>query len=306
MNNENNKDKEQNIKKEIIDYYLNAKDKKKAIDDLCKMYEFSRQWIYQILKENNIPTPSKFKNDLDSDNIKKPETILQSFDDLEIYSDSLIQKYKDHGFYDKDEAQRNMNIQMYAEAITGIDVWNNYFVYLRQLIYDIESDQLRSDIKEIKTGHFRKSKTVDNIIDQMVISSAEEIRDTLNPKVAEPSEPKPEPQKDMWGEMLRFTDPKMYMVYKLMTDPKVKEGYINALNQYQQLVKSKNLNPKNKNLEQKIKFNDIFPNEKKVKNIKPKEISKELNLTPQELKEIIKSTMPEPLPKRAHNRKKRD
>lgn len=262
------------------------------------MYDFSPQWIYHILKENNIPTPSKFKNDIDSDNIKKPKTILQSFDDSEIEYDSLIQKYKAHGFYDKDEAQRNMNIHMYAEEITGFDVWNNYWIYIRQIIYDIESDQLQSDIKEIKTGQ-GKIKTVDTILEQIAISSAEELQDVLNPKVAEPSKPKPEPQEDQLGEMLRFTNPQMYIKYKCITDPRIKEGFINAFNQflqqyqqYSKLIKSKKPNPKNKNLKQK-----------EIEYIKPKERDVDLNLQ-EEVKKAIISSMPKPLPKRAHNKKK--
>lgn len=218
---------------------------------------------------------------------------MQSFDDSEIEYDSLIQKYKAHGFYDKDEAQRNMNLHHYAEEITGIDVWNNYWIYIRQMIYDIESDQLQSDIKEIKTGQ-GKIKTVDTILDQIAISSAEELQDTLNPKIVEPSKPKPEPQKDQWGEMLRFTNPKMYLIYKIMSDPQVKAEYINAFNQYQQyskLLKSKKPILKDKNLKQR-----------KAENIKPKERDADLN--PQEIRKLINSSMPKSMPKRAHNKKK--
>ncbi len=303
----NNKDKKQDIKKEIIDYYLRAENKKKAIEYLCEKYDFSPQWIYQILKESDIATPSKFKNDIDSDNIKKPEIVLQSFDDSEIYSDSLIKKYKDHGFYERDDAERNMNIQIYAEEITGLDVWNNYFYYLRQLIYDTEKTQLQTDLAEIKKGNFGKIKTVDTIMDDISLSFAKEVEESMNPKLAEPSKPEPEPQEDQWGEMIRLINPQMYLKYKLISDPRVKEEFINAYNQYQQyneLLKSKNPNLKNINLKQKIKFDDIFPNEKEVKDIEPKE--RDVNLTPQEIRKFIKSSMPEPMPKRAHNKKKVD
>ena len=288
----NNKDKKQDIKKEIIFYYTNSEDKKKAIEHLCEKYDFSLRWLYQILKENNIATPSKFKNDIDSDD-NKPNIILKSFDDLETDSDDpIIQKFKRHGFYEEDKAQRAMNIQFYAEERTGIDVWEGYWNYLVQLIYDIESNQLQSDIKEIKAGHFKKLKTVDTIMDQIAISSAEEIQDTLKSKLAEPSKLKPEAQEDKWGELLRFTNPRMYLVYRFISDPQVKEGFINAFNQYQHFsksFKSKKLNLKNKNLKQR-----------EVKNIKPKE-EKE-GLSQEELKKALKkaiiSSMPEPITKK--------
>ena len=316
MNNENNNNKEQNIKDKIIKEYLEAENKDRVIKELSIENDLSIRTIYRILKENNISTPSKFKNDIDSNNIKKPKTVLQSFDDLETesISESLIKKYKDHGFYERDDAERNMNIQMYAEEITGLDVWNNYFYYLRQLIYDTEKTQLQTDIAEIKKGQ-GKIKTVDTILDEIAISNAEEIRDILKPKVVEPSKPEPEPEKQdfdkLCGEMIQFISPKMYLIYKGMTDPQVRAEFVNILNQYQQynkLFKSKNPNLENINLKQKIKFNDIFPNKQEMENIKPKEKevenielkekAKELNLTPQELKDFILSSMPEPQKKK--------
>lgn len=286
-NNNNNKDKKQDIKKEIIDYYINADDKKKAIEYLREKYDFSLRWLYQILKESNIATPSKFKNNINSDNIKKPEIVLQSFDDLKIYSDSLIQKFKDHGFYDEDKAQRAMNIHIYAEENIGIDVWEGYWDYLLQLIYEIEKKQLQSDIKEIKAGHFKKLKTVDTVMKEMAISSAEEIQDALKPKVVEPSEPEQETQQqdfDLWGNLIMVTNPKMFGLYKMITDNNFRDIYLKSLKHFQQF--SRNL--KNKNLKQR-----------KAENVKPKERDvdlkqQELNLNQRELRKLIISSMPEP------------
>ncbi len=284
--------------KEIIDYYLKAKDKKKAIQDIKEATGLSIQEIYRKLRKNNILPPSKFKNEDEDewegeeDDDNKPEIVLKSFDDLEFDSDSIIQKFKQFGFYEKDKAQRAMNIYMYAEEEIGIDVWETFWDYLLQLIYNIEKTQLQSDIKSIKAGHFKKLKTVDNILDQIAISSAEEIQDTLKPKLVEPSKPKPKAQEDQWGKLIRFTNPKMYVIYKIMTDPQIKAEYIQAFNQYQQyskLFKSKKLNLKNINLKQK-----------EVEN-KPKE--RDVDLNQQEIRKFINSSMPKP--KKDQQKKKR-
>lgn len=219
---------------------------------------------------------------------------MKSFDNLETDSESLIQKYKDHGFYERENAQRAMNMHIYAEKKTGIDVWEGYWDYLLQLIYNIEKNQLQTDIAEIKKGNFGKLKTVDTVMEQLAISSAEEIQDILKPKLTEPSKPKPEAQEDQWGEMLRFINPKMYLIYKIMSNPQIRQGYIDAFNQYQQyskLLKSKKPILKDKNLKQR-----------KAENIKPKERDADLN--PQEIKKAIISSMPKPMSKRAHNKKK--
>jgi len=78
----------------------------------------------------------------------------------------------------------------------------------------------------------------------------------------------------------------MFGLYKMITDNNFRDIYLKSLKHFQQF--SRNL--KNKNLKQR-----------KAENVKLKE--KDVDLSPQDLKKAITSSMPEPI--KAHNKKKK-
>jgi len=251
--------------KEIIDYYLNAKDKKKAIQDIKKETGLSIQEIYRKLRKNNILPPTKFENNIkdnnedeedeweddedDTNNDDKPE-VLFYFDDSEINPDSIIPKFKAMGWLEKENAQRVINISNYIEDTYGIDVWESYINYLIWMLNSLESKQLESDIKAIKERSFQIFDTPQTKREKIEKEFYDQMLETLieKPDMVKESiiEPQPEPQQqgiDFLSNLIMLTNPKMFGLYKMITDNEFRDRYIDISKQFKQinkLLKSKN------------------------------------------------------------------
>lgn len=273
MSNENNNNKEQNIKDKIIKEYIDAENKNEAIKELSKKYELSISYIYRILREEEIPTPSKFKNGDDINNSDKSE--IEFLDDLELDSDSLVKKYKDHGFYDKPFAQRIMNLHCYAEAKIGIDIWKSFWNYMEWMIYNIEKNQLQTDISEIKKGNFGSFDTAQTLMDDF---KKEMVKDLLGsyqenkPEILEQQEieePEPIIDENMMDLLLAInskgTSEQKINMFRFIKqakgepDPLIKfqDQYLKTVKDISKINKSKNHTQARDSLAEKLNINQL-------------------------------------------------
>lgn len=169
---ENNKGNMENI----VNFYMNSKDKTKAINELATKYELSERRIYQILKDNKCPTPREFKKQ------EKTKTSVEYEKDVKRdITTTIADKLREYGFKDKEEIERRVNLVKYIQNTTGIDVCEGFDRYLISLIEAIESNQLYSDIETIKKGNSNIFGRYDisNKLQSLVNEEFEEIIENL-------------------------------------------------------------------------------------------------------------------------------
>lgn len=161
------------------------------------------------------------------------------------------------GWLEKENAQRVINISNYIEDTYGINVWESYINYLVWMLNSLESKQLETDIKQIKERNFQIFDTPQTKREKIEKEFYDQMLETLidKPDMIKESiiKPRPEPQQqdfDFWGNLIMLTNPRMFGLYKMITDNDFRDEYLKSLKQFQQF--SKNL--KNKDLFIKGKY----------------------------------------------------
>lgn len=250
-------------KEQIVNYYIKHREEKGIVDRIINKFEISKKTFYNILNERGIklsketattPEDDEYEDEKDDTNDDDKPEVLFYFDDSEINPDSIILKFKAMGWLEKANAQRVINISNYIEDTYGINVWESYINYLIWMINSLESKQLETDIKQIKERNFqifdtpqtKREKIEKKFYDQMLETLIDK-PDMIKESIIE-SQPEPQQQDfDLWGNLIMLTNPKMFGLYKMITDNNFRDIYLKSLKQFQQfskLVKSKKPNLK--------------------------------------------------------------
>lgn len=214
-NDKNNDKKDKDNVGELVDYYLNNTDKGDAIQDLATKYSITERRVYQILKERGIATPNKFKKNeiklLNDNNVELTDTIL------------ISEKLKEYGYKDKTQRERRVNLVNYIQKTTGIDVIDAIDNILIKMIADIETEQLTSDIANIKKGNydiFETRKNLKNEMEGMLLNIAKDsIQENFSPEQLIPQKPpKTQPfiSEELMEIFLALKNPMLYRQLKIM------------------------------------------------------------------------------------------
>jgi len=249
----------ENIKDEIVRYFNAHINEKGLIPKISNKFKISEKTTRKILNERGIELSKKpttisedneYEDEEDETNNDDEPEVLFYFDDSEISPDSIILKFKAMGWLEKENTQRVINISNYIEDTYGIDVWESYINYLIWMLNSLESKQLETDIKQIKERNFQIFDTPQTKREKIEKEFYDQMLETLieKPDMVKESiiEPQPEPQQqgfDFLSNLIMLTNPKMFGLYKMITDNDFRDRYINISKQFKQfskLLKSKN------------------------------------------------------------------
>lgn len=290
-------------KDRIVNYYNKHREEKGIVDKIIIKFKISKSTLYNILDERDtelyrktpvISEDNEYKDEEDEEdditNNNKP-----------IIGDTILAKIEEYWGDRDDIPLRNKDISYLIvkswEIKYGVDgwkMWEDFILDTEKILSRNELEKALQDIKENRNPF----ETFESVLqDYREIYAREILKSLQQPsETPEPSEPRTPPREPFFNEQfienfLAIKNPILYRLYKINkgeTDPLMQ--YIKFLEQVKKIKDSKP-NLKNINLRQK-----------EVENIKPKERDADLN--PQEIKKAIISSMPKPMPKRAHNKKK--
>ncbi len=268
-------------KAEIVESYLKIRNELKAVKKTADKFDISERSVYRILRERDIPKPSKTDNEdysdefcaeypiYDSENNRyvarldhvKSSREKKNFDELEVFNEDdeeiinnpivIAEKLTQYGFRDITGIERLVNLVKYIQGRSGIDVCGEFERYLFYLVRDVESDQLKRDIMEIRKGNLNvfNSGSGNNIKDDMEKILLEMTKNLLVEKFSSDSEeeitipesPKPEPKQfqneEFMESFLALTNPMLYRI--LMIQKGKQDPLLAVIKQYNFINKAK-------------------------------------------------------------------
>lgn len=180
-NKEDNKDNDDSVSlRAVVNYYLEAKDKGKAIEKISKDFDMSIKEVISLLERFSITTPKilsratvvEFEEPIAKTNKKKIK-----FDKKLLTEEITIEKwFFEMGFNQKEGVEQVKVLCTYLET-QGVKVYELFLKFLRKLI---KNDAMDS-IEDFKLGKFNVGG-VEARIDNILLEMTEKILSKPNPE----------------------------------------------------------------------------------------------------------------------------